>query len=141
LQLRDAQDQSYFATLTALDDKSATFAIGAKSTTVALGALASQWSGNYTLLWRALPDAPRKTLRPGERGPDVEWLSRQLAQVQGRAAEAGTVFDDAMVQHLKQFQLAQGLAPDGALGPQTLMRLSAAADTTAPKLLREPGSK
>ncbi len=145
LQMQDTagqnQGQSYFATLTALDDKSATFAIGAKSTTVALGALASQWSGNYTLLWRALPDAPRKTLRPGERGPDVEWLSRQLAQVQGRAAEAGTVFDEAMVQHLKQFQLAQGLAPDGALGPQTLLRLSAAADTTAPKLLREPGRR
>jgi len=145
LQMHEAagqnQGHSYFATLTALDDKSATFAIGAKSTTVALVALASQWSGTYTLLWRALPDAPRKTLRPGERGPEVQWLSTQLAQVQGRAAEADTVFDAAMEQHLKQFQLAQGLAPDGALGPQTLTRLSAAADQTAPKLLREPGSK
>ena len=142
LQMRNAQgqSQSYSAALTGLDDKSATFTIGAKSTRVALGALAAQWSGHYTLLWRTLPDAPR-TVRPGERGPAVEWLSRQLAQVQGRTAESDPVFDDAMARHLKQFQLARGLVPDGALGPQTLMRLSSVADKTAPRLLHEQGGK
>ena len=140
LQMRNAQGQSYSAALTGLDDKSATFAMGAKSTTVALGALAAQWSGHYTLLWRTLPDAPR-TVRPGERGPAVKWLSRQLAQVQGRTAESDPVFDDAMARRLKQFQLAQGLIPDGTLGPQTLMRLSSLADKTAPTLLRARGGK
>jgi len=63
LQMRDphGQGQSYFATLTGLDEKSARFAIGAKNTTVALGALASQWSGHYILLWRTLPDAPGRS--------------------------------------------------------------------------------
>jgi murein L,D-transpeptidase YcbB/YkuD len=69
----------------------------------------------------------------------VEWLSRQLAQVQGRTAGADPVFDDAMMRHLKQFQLAHGLVPDGTFGPQTLLQLSIAADKTAPKLLHERG--
>ena len=142
LQMRNAEGNNrgreYFATLTGLDGKTATFTIGTKTRTVALGALAAQWSGQYTLLWRTLPDAPAR-IRPGERGPAVEWLSRQLAQVQGRRAEANPVFDDAMARYLKQFQFAQGLVPDGALGPQTLTRLSSVADKTAPKLLHGQG--
>jgi general secretion pathway protein A len=42
---------------------------------------------------------------------------------------------------VKQFQLAQGLVPDGAVGPQTLMRLSAVADPGAPKLRGGQGGK
>jgi general secretion pathway protein A len=136
------QGQNYYAALTGLDDKSATFAIGPRTRTVALGALAAQWSGHYTLLWRMLPDAP-KTIRPGERGPAVQWLGKQLAQMQGRVGAPPTdpVFDDALVRRLKQFQLAQGLVPDGALGPQTLTHLSSVADQAAPKLRGEQRGK
>jgi len=142
LHMRDEQGQEFDATLTALADKTATFAFGAATRTVALGALAAQWSGHYTLLWRMPPVAGVK-IRPGDRGPAVEWLSKQLAQAQGSAAEAAAdpVFDDALVRQVKQFQLAQGLRPDGAVGPQTLTRLSSVADQAAPKLLREQGEK
>lgn len=142
LKMREAagpnRDETFYATLTGLDERSASFSIGARTATVALGALAAQWSGHYTVLWRPLPDAPR-TVRPGESGPGVQWLARQLAQVQGRAVQADPVFDDAMARDLKQFQFDQGLTPDGTLGPQTLMRLSLVADKTAPKLAREHG--
>ena len=141
LQMQDSQGRQFFATLTALEDNAATFTIGKKSTTVGLDALAGQWSGHYTLLWRLPPDA-RKSIRPGERGPAVAWLGKQLAQAQGRAEASGeTVFDESMASRIKQFQLAQGLAPDGALGPQTLMRLSRVADQTAPRLFREQGGR
>jgi len=138
LHMRDNQGQEFFATLTQLDDKSATFTVGTTTRAVALGGLAAQWSGHYTLLWR-MPPVARKNIRPGERGPDVEWLSKQLAQVHGKAAETtgDPVFDEAMVSQVKQFQLVQGLTPDGAVGSQTRMRLSATADRTAPKLSRE----
>ena len=141
LRMSDGQGQEFQATLTALTNKSATFAIGTETRTVALDALAAQWSGHYTLLWRMPPFAEK--MRPGERGPAVEWLSKQLAQTQGRAAEAAAdpVFDDALVRQVKQFQLAQGLTPDGAVGPQTLMRLGSVADQAAPNLLNEPGKK
>ena len=142
LHMRDEQGQEFYATLTALADKTATFAIGTAARTVALGALAAQWSGHFTLLWRMPPIAGEK-MRLGERGPAVEWLSKQLAQAQGRVAEAARdpVFDDALVRQVKQFQLAQGLIPDGAVGRQTLMRLSGVADQAAPKLFHEQGKK
>jgi general secretion pathway protein A len=140
--MRDNQGQEFYATLTRLDGKSATFTVGTATATVALGCLAAQWSGRYTLLWR-MPPVARKNIRPGERGPDVEWLGKQLAQVHGKAAETtgDAVFDEAMVSQVKQFQLIQGLTPDGAVGSQTLIRLSSAADRTAPKLSREQGEK
>jgi general secretion pathway protein A len=140
LHMRDNQGQEFFATLTRLDDKSATFAVGATARTVALDALAAQWSGHYTLLWR-MPPVARKSIRPGERGPDVGWLSKQLAQIQGKTAETtgDPVFDEAMMRQVKQFQLVEGLTPDGAIGSQTLMRLSGAADRTAPTLTHEQG--
>lgn len=142
LRLRDERGLEFHATLIALDDRGVSFAIGTETLTVALSALASQWSGHYTLLWRAPPKL-RDTLHSGERGPTVDWLARQLARVQDKTAEAprDAVFDDALVQRLKQFQLVQGLVPDSKLGAQTLIRLSSVGDQAAPKLLREPEGK
>ncbi|MBU1691112.1 MAG: AAA family ATPase [Gammaproteobacteria bacterium] len=142
LHMRDNQGQEFYATLTQLDDKSATFTVGTATSSVAIGGLAAQWSGHYTLLWR-MPPVTRKNIRSGERGPDVEWLSKQLAQVHGKTTEttADPVFDEAMVNQVKQFQLVEGLTPDGAVGPQTLMSLSSAADRTAPRLSRRQGGK
>ena len=142
LLLRDAQGREFHATLTALDAKSATFALGTQAKTVAIGALAAQWSGQYTALWRVPADA-HENMRVGERGPAVAWLARQLAQAQGRAANASEVgvFDDVLLRQVKEFQLAEGLIPDGVVGPRTLMRLAAVADESAPRLARKPGEK
>jgi general secretion pathway protein A len=141
LSMRDRQGHEFFATLTALTPETATFAIGTTTATVALSALASQWSGYYSLLWR-VPPVTQSVIRPGDRGPAVEWLSRQLAQVQGRAVETrgDWVFDETLVRQVKQFQLAQGLIPDGSAGPVTLVRLAILADQAAPKLSREQGN-
>jgi general secretion pathway protein A len=142
LLMRDNQGQKFYATLARLDDSSATFDVGTETRAVALGALAEQWSGHYTLLWR-MPPVASKQLRLGDQGPDVEWLGKQLAQLDGKAAETtqGQVFDEAMMRQVKQFQLAQGLIPDGTVGPQTMMRLSGAADKTVPKLNRQQENK
>jgi general secretion pathway protein A len=142
LLMRDNQSQKFYATLVRIDRQSATFDVGTETRAVALGALAEQWSGHYTLLWR-MPPVVNKQLRLGDQGPDVKWLGKQLAQLHGKAAETtkDQVFDEAMMRQVKQFQLAQGLIPDGAVGPQTFMRLSGAADKTVPKLNREQGVK
>ena len=142
LLLRDGQGREFHATLSALDDKTATFALGTHTRTVAIGALAAQWSGQYTLLWRMPPDA-HENIRSGERGPAVAWLARQLAQAQGRAAEPAVdpLFDQVLLRQVKQFQLAAGLIPDGVVGPRTLMRLAGVADDTAPKLSRKQGEE
>jgi general secretion pathway protein A len=142
LQMQDMQGNKFDATLTGLDKQSATFALGDATRTVPVGVFAAQWSGHYTLLWRK-PPVTKKKLRPGDRGADVAWLSGQLARLHGKAAEtAGSqVFDEAMMREVKQFQLAQGLVPDGAVGPQTMMYLSVATDQSVPRLHREQEKK
>jgi general secretion pathway protein A len=140
--MRDDQGREFHAALIALEQKTATFAIGAETRTVALDALAAQWAGHYTLLWRMPPDA-RENIRSGERGPAVQWLIRQLAQAQGQVADTSRdpLFDDVLERQVKQFQLAQGLIPDGVVGPQTVMRLAGVGDRSAPKLLPRQGGR
>lgn len=141
MQMQDDDGKEFYATLTRLDDKTATLAVGGDTRSVPLTTLAARWSGHYTVLWR-LPPQARENIRLGERGPAVAWLSRQLSKGQGGAAQTtgNPVFDDALVRQVKQFQLAHGLIPDGIVGPQTLMRLSVVSDQSAPQLLREQGS-
>ena len=64
LLMRDNQGQKFYATLTRLDERSATFDVGTETRAVALGALAEQWSGHYTLLWR-MPPVASKQSAPG----------------------------------------------------------------------------
>ena len=142
LLMRDEQGRVFHAALTALDDKSATFVIGAETRTVALGALAAQWAGQYTLLWRLPPDA-RENIPRGVRGPAVQWLITQLAQARGQVVETSKapLFDEVVERQVKQFQLAQGLVPDGLVGPQTVMRLAGVGDRSAPELLTRQGER
>jgi len=142
LVMRDDQGREFHAALVALEDKAATFVIGAETRKVALGALAAQWAGQYTLLWRMPPDA-HENIRLGERGPAVQWLITQLAQAHGQVADPSKapLFDDALERQVKQFQLAQGLIPVGVVGPQTLMRLAGVGDRSAPELLPRRGGK
>jgi general secretion pathway protein A len=142
LRLRDRKGGEFHATLTALDENAATFAMGDAPGSVSLSVLATQWSGSYTLLWRP-PACVRDSIWPGERGPAVAWLGEQLAWLEGRVVQAphDPVFDEAMVSEVKKFQLACGLIPDGAVGAQTLMRLSGATDPAAPRLARVQGGK
>jgi general secretion pathway protein A len=136
LLMHDAQDREFSAMLSALGDGTAGFVLGAQNRTVAIGALAAQWSGQYTLLWR-MPQEAHDNIRLGEHGPTVAWLARELALAQGRVTEPGKdpLFDQALLRQVKQFQLAAGLVPDGVIGPLTLMRLAGVADKTAPRLL------
>jgi len=135
LELRNGRGQAWFATLTGIDDGAATVEIDTESRKLPLEALGAQWSGQYVLLWRLPPEAS-ETLRAGDRGPAVAWLARQLAKAQGRTIDPGrdAVFDEALVRQVRQFQLAQGLIPDGAVGPQTLVRIAGIGDDKAPRL-------
>ena len=137
LRLRDRKGREFYATLTALDDNTATFDVGVSSQSITTRTLATQWTSDYTMLWR-LPPSVRENIWPGERGPAVQWLHRQLALAQGtpEVTADDQVFDDVMVSHVKTFQRAHGLIPNGDIGMQTLMRLTSLTDPTAPSLIR-----
>ncbi len=140
MSMRDAQGREFDVALTGLDDETATVSVGGETRSVALETLAAQWSGYYTVLWR-LPPQAHTYIQYGDRGPAVAWLRTQLAQGRGGAAQTSEnpVFDDALWQQVKQFQLEQGLMPDGIAGPRTLMRLNVVSEQSAPTLLRENG--
>ncbi len=142
LNMRDEQGQEFYATLTRLEGNTATLAFANETRPVALGVLANQWSGHYTVLWR-MPAPAHEHILLGEHGAAVAWLNQQLPQGHGGTAQVSEdpVFDDTIVRRIKQFQLARGLIPDGVVGPQTLLRLSIQSDKSAPKLMREPGGK
>lgn len=136
LRLLDDQGQEFYATLTSLSGKTATFVIGTETRTVAVKDLELLWLGGYTLLWR-MPPEYQGNIIPGYQGPEVEWLNKQLALIQGRTAQPrkNPVFDDALVKQVKEFQLAQGLVPDGIVGTQTLIQLNTAIGSGIPVLI------
>ncbi len=137
LSLRDRRGREFYATLTALNDDTATVMVGTSTRSITHSALVTQWSGDYIIVWRSPPFA-QENIWPGERGPAVQWLRKQLAILQNTPEDAtdDPSFDDALVDQIKQFQREHGLIPDGAIGLPTLVRLSSMADPTAPSLTR-----
>jgi general secretion pathway protein A len=138
LRLKDEGKGDYYALLTSLDEKKASFVLGDKARTVDIGEVAKRWSGHYLLLWRA-PPGYRHSLRPGGRGPAVAWLEKQLALARGRPGPGGEqgVYDETVMTQVKEFQIAAGMAPDGVAGPMTILHLCNASPDNRDPVLRD----
>ena len=69
----------------------------------------------------------------------VEWLKSRLSRSPDTAVDlrSHAVFDSALEEEVKRFQLSIDLAPDGIVGPQTLSRLVAEPDDSKPPVLME----
>jgi len=87
--------------------------------------LISMWRGNFTLFWRA-PPSYHGPITPGSRGPDVLWLSNQVALIVGRelSKDNNMEYNEYLVEDVKAFQAANGLTADGIVGSNTLIRLN-----------------
>jgi murein L,D-transpeptidase YcbB/YkuD len=76
--------------------------------------------------WPVVPAGP--TLHPGDFDPRVTMLRQRLA-VSGHLTTTpsgdSNVYDDGVVEAVRSFQRAHGLAPDGVTGPRTLEALVA----------------
>jgi general secretion pathway protein A len=136
LKLFNDQGRVFYVTLTAIQGQMATFIIGTKTKIVNVKDIALRWLGDYTLLWR-MPPKYRGPIKLGDQGSVVQWLDRQLALIQGRGAHLreNLVYDDVLVGEVKKFQFAEGLVPDGIVGPQTLIRLNSEVGTGDPVLV------
>jgi general secretion pathway protein A len=135
LVLNDERGQAFFALLTALGRNTARFVLGGERRTVAIQDLEARWRGEFSILWR-VPPGYQGTLRQGDQGPEVAWLSGQLAAVRGQAVSDRpvTVLDGPLFDRLREFQAAKGLTPDGVVGPHTLINLNTALDQGVPLL-------
>jgi general secretion pathway protein A len=127
--------------LTALGEQKATLRAAGRDFDVPLATLAFGWRGEFATLWRAPPGYPeardgrdgpgRQEATPGPAGDGAfgKWLGERLDQV-------GVAQQPSAADRVRAFQAAQGLAPDGVPGPQTLMRLNRATGVAEPQLAR-----
>jgi general secretion pathway protein A len=139
LKLLDEQGHGFHVVLLKLKPDTAIVGIGERAVNASLGALARQWTGEYSMLWRA-PSVLRETLRPGDSGDGVVWLRQRLAMLDGDVSLAADnhLFDAALSRRIEQFQRERGLNPDGNVGPQTLIHMIGASDPSAPRLVDSP---
>ena len=134
LTLTTATGERHYATMTALDDDAATLDVGGETLTVPLGEIEPFWDGAFLALWRT-PNLTSADLRPGMTSQDIAWLRQQLAT--GASAERATLYDDELKRRVVAFQRANGLTPDGIVGDETLVRLTATAtDARMPSLTK-----
>ncbi len=132
--LHDGQKLGY-AVLSRMDGESATLSVNGRRQTVSLGALATRFDGEFTTLWK-VPRAFRDEVRPGDTGPDVDWIAGRLAGINKSAAPpASQAFDAPTRRLLREFQAGQNLKADGVAGPRTYMRLNQLGGVEEPRLL------
>ncbi len=140
LTLYDEAGKPAFAVLVGLTDQLAILRAGGVTQTVGLLALSRQWRGEFATFWR-VPEGYQSTLPNGGAGPTVDWLAVQLAKAHGETQPSGAQrFNAAMQAKVSSFQLAQGLKPDGRVGPITVMQLNRVAGVDEPRLQAETAS-
>ncbi len=129
------RDHDAFAVLRHLDGEMATLQLEDSVWRLPIPELMQRWYAEATLLWH-IPPGYRDTLRPGHRGPAVDWLVKSLDAVQGRMIppHVSTSMDAVLVSRVRDFQRQNGLQADGAAGPLTLMRLNDALKLKRPHL-------
>jgi general secretion pathway protein A len=130
LMLADAAGRSAPVVLVGLGGQTATLRIAGRDRVVPLAVLARDWRGDFATFWRAPPGfRAGQTVVTAEDGALARWVGDRL-----NAADGGST--RPLGERVFAFQLAQGLAPDGLAGPQTLMQLNRAAGVDEPRLLR-----
>lgn len=140
LTLYTEEQQKFFATLTTVQDETATLVMNGQPHTVPLAELWSRWSGEYTLLW-FVPPGFQGALNRNDKGTAVAWLEIRLSKIAGETPRPAVdaVYDEVLVKKVKKFQFAKDLVPDGVVGPQTIIHLNSDSGSQVPKLRRRAG--
>ncbi len=127
LQLIAADGRRVPVLLHGLTDERARIEINGEMLELPLTAIEARWHGQFTLLWRV--PIRGEVLRLGSRGVDVEWLRETLRRIDPLAAAAAgqpLIFDAALAEQVRQFQLRRQLDPDGVVGALTLIHQNSA---------------
>jgi general secretion pathway protein A len=128
LTLRGADGQARYAVLVGLSERQATLQSAGRSFVLGLPALAAVWRGEFATFWRTPPGWPEDSQR-------TRWVERQLPAAASASASASASAAQPVRERIHNFQVAEGLPPDGLAGPMTLMRLNRAAGIEEPRLL------
>jgi general secretion pathway protein A len=139
LTLHDDPTRPTYALLIAMNERAATLRINGREQSVSLRELDTRFDGVYTTFWRA-PRSWREQVSGGDRGPDVDWLAKRLAQIYGvQKPQENQPLDAVLQRRLVEFQAAQQLKADGVAGPKTFIRLNQLGGVQEPRLLAVAG--
>jgi general secretion pathway protein A len=136
LKLSSAEGMEYEATLTALNHQTATLSVNGSEHQVLLSELAQSWFGLYIAAWRT-PPGVNGILAVGQRGTGVIWLRQVLSAIDGIQDDGSDLYDPALEKRVRTFQLADGIQPDGQVGPLTVIRLNVRHGDAVPRLTTE----
>jgi general secretion pathway protein A len=128
VELVDPAGKVHYAFVSALGAQNAVLTVAGQTVTVPINELDRLWYGRYIMLWH--PPALRQgVIRPGSRSRDVLWLRERMATIKPGLAAAGQpeFYDEALRQHITDFQRGRSLSPDGVVGLETLLHLTTAA--------------
>lgn len=134
LSLYDGTGNVYYAALVELQDRQAVLKFADIEQTISITQLGKFWQGEFVLLWNK-PPGYELSIKPGYQGDEVRWLTKKLNQInQQEFLPVTSVYEPAMVEMIKQFQLSQGIEADGIVGEKTLIHINDATGINAPRL-------
>ena len=90
---------------------------------VPLGELAEGWTGGVQYLWQA-PEEWIGSVGVGSTSPVVNVIAQMFATLDGMAAPTVASFGPALEARVLLFQESEGIAADGVVGEQTILRLN-----------------
>ena len=138
LQLMDRRGHKTYVALVQLRRDQAVLQLGDTVRRVPIPVLESQWTQQYTLLWRP-PASLSGTIGVGTDGPSVDWIRDRIASLKGlEAGSLPTTLNGPLKTHLQAFQTLEGLRATGAGDLRTLVHLASRTEREAPVL--EPRS-
>ena len=90
---------------------------------VPLAELAKRWSGGVQYLWQA-PKGWKGSVGLGDKSPIVDVLAQMFATLDGMSVPEVKAYGPALEARVRLFQEAEGIASDGVVGEQTILRLN-----------------
>lgn len=136
LRLR-VESQDVWAVLLGADGTRVRLGVDGDTLHVAHADFEQYWLGEYFAVWRAPAFLSGTTLRRGDVGPAVEWLRQRLVKG-GHVSldlDGPAVFDAQVETGVRTLQNANGLVPDGIVGPETMLAVTGI-DEDGPRLRR-----
>lgn len=134
VQLMDRRGRKTHVAVVQLQRNEAVLQLGDTVRRVPVSALESQWTRQYTLLWRP-PATLAAPVAVGSGGPPVDWIRDRVAR--WKNVDAATLprrLDGTLKRHLQAFQTFEGLRATGTGDLRTLVHLATRTEAGAPVL-------
>ncbi|MCG8314478.1 MAG: AAA family ATPase [Pseudomonadales bacterium] len=132
----DANGEKFYALLRSIEADKANFIIADRLVEIPLDQIDTVWRGHFVMLWK-VPPKYKGPLQPGTIGPLAKWVSKQLDIYEGlpNPVLGRSIYDETLVDRVKQFQRDVGENADGIVGINTLIQLSKHTETDIPMLV------